>query len=884
MNVLEWRAKCVQSRAALDNDAQIFEMALLDSLLSAIVRADGDALVMHVGERPYVVVGTQTINISTHGLTLDATIGMLGQLLPPESQTQLEEFGAVEYRIPEQGDDRFSVVAARGGDDIWIEIRRRRPQAVAAAAPPPPVAPPEPAAEPMPAQVIASTSEPIAEPIPEPIVASMPEPIAEPIPAPMAQAIAEQIPEPIAEPIPEPIVEAIPEPTAKAIPEPAAEPIPEPVAALLPEPVVAAAPELPQLAPELPQMAPELPQMAPELPQMAPEPAETFAAAAEPIVAMPVFARDISALQPLDDAVSIAPLPVVPEPIPQLAPEPVAAVEPVLPQMAAEPAPVMQEEAADDPAFDLDWGPAAAIEPINPIEPLAAVEPILEEAPKIAALAEALEAARIEEILEEAPKIAALTEVLEIPPATAAFEPLPPVQQVHEVQAVQHAQAVHQVQAVHEVHAAQTAPPVHAAPPVERSEPPAPREPLERFERLEPIEPTPHAPEPSVVVPMTRTVRIEVPPRTQASSRPASGIDRLLRVAAARGASALFLTSDSRPWIRVEGDLRYLDSETPWSRADVESAILEIAPESGQESIGKGEPTEWLAEFEGVGRIRCTTFHDHRGPGVLLRMIATKAATAEQLGLSRELQALATEAQGIVLVAGPRASGKSTLLSALVDLVNRQRAEYVITLERQIRLVHDHRLALVSQREIRGGADESLVAARAALRESPDVLVVDDLVSPHMVPLLLTAASEGLLIFVSITAPSTADAVERFVELAPPEMRKAVQSAMAESFRGAVAQVLLKKAGGGLVAARELLLATAPVTRVIDEGQLGQLPLTLEGGRKHGMVSFTDALTDYVRAGTVDVREAFRKTPDRSRLLEILKRDGVDTSAIERLA
>jgi twitching motility protein PilT len=107
---------------------------------------------------------------------------------------------------------------------------------------------------------------------------------------------------------------------------------------------------------------------------------------------------------------------------------------------------------------------------------------------------------------------------------------------------------------------------------------------------------------------------------------------------------------------------------------------------------------------------------------------------------------------------------------------------------------------------------------------------------------------------------------------------------VSESFRGAVAQVLLKKAGGGLVAAREVLLATAPVTRVINEGQLSQLPLALESGRKHGMVSFTDALVDYVRSGTVDVREAFRKAPDRDRLLDSLKREGIDTSVVERLA
>jgi twitching motility protein PilT len=382
----------------------------------------------------------------------------------------------------------------------------------------------------------------------------------------------------------------------------------------------------------------------------------------------------------------------------------------------------------------------------------------------------------------------------------------------------------------------------------------------------------------SIVVPMTRRVRIEVPPRTPASRT--TDVERLLRIAAARGASALFITSESRPYIRVEGDIRQIETEPVLSSSDVEAAIVEIAPEK----VGKGEVAEWLREYPELGRIRCTTFKDHRGPGLLLRMIATRAATAEQLGLSRDIQVLATEPQGLVLVAGPRASGKSTLMSALVDLVNRQRAEFVISLERQIRLVHDNKSALVSQREIHGGADEALAAARSALREGPDVLVVDDLISPQMVPLILDAASEGLLVFVSIAAPSTTDAVQRFIELAAPEMRPAVQTAMAESFRGAVAQVLLKKTGGGLFAAREVLLATAPVSRVLADGHLPQLAQVLESGRTHGMVSFADTLLDYVRSGSVDVREAFRKAPDRERLLTGLKREKIDTSLVERLA
>ncbi len=153
-----------------------------------------------------------------------------------------------------------------------------------------------------------------------------------------------------------------------------------------------------------------------------------------------------------------------------------------------------------------------------------------------------------------------------------------------------------------------------------------------------------------------------------------------------------------------------------------------------------------------------------------------------------------------------------------------------------------------------------------------------------MVPLLLEAAAGGLLVFVSITAPSTADAVARFLELAPPGTRTSVQAAMAETFRGAVSQVLLKKTAGGRVVAREIMLATAAVTRLIGDGQLAQLPLALESGRRHGMVPLTDVLLGLVQSGVVDVREAFRKTHDRDRLLSGLKREGVDTSVVERLA
>ena len=750
-------------------------MALVESLLSAIVRADGDALVMHVGERPYVVVGTQTINISTHGLNLDAMTGMLTQLLPGDSHTQLEEFGAVEYRIPPRGDDRFTVVAARGGDDIWIEIRRRRPPPTVAAV----VATPKPDAAPIaesgvngetPVQHVEPVSH-VDTPVADTqarhagILNAQPEPLTVAV---QHQAQPESISEPVTGPAVMPVgdresqlgsfMAEVVAPDAEAL----TQPIDQADAAVTPQPAVAGQAHAANPFAELEAYVEAAPESAASEVVAAPHTQPEMAAPKSgPVPAAVPMAASTREWEPASEPTPTA----APVPEPEPAPEPVS-VAASIPE--GEPAPL----------------------PIAASTPEPAPEPI--------------------------PIAASIPEPEPVTLLTAASIELPP--QMH----------------------------------------------------------------PGVVVPMTRTVRIEVPPRT--STRSASSVDRLLRIAAAGGASALFLTSDSRPWMRMDGDLRNLDAEAPLSRADVEAAILEIAPESAHESIGKGEPTEWIADFPEVGRVRCTTFSDHRGPGVLLRIISTRTATAEQLGLAREVQALATEAQGLVLVAGPRASGKSTLISALLDLVNRQRADFVITLERQIRLVHDHKLALVSQREIRGGAEESVAATRAALRESPDVLVVDDLVSPQMVPLLLTAASEGLLVFVSVTASSTADAVQRFVELAAPEMRKAVQNAMAESFRGAVAQVMLKKAAGGVIAAREVLLASGPVTRLIGEGQLDRLPLTLEAGRDHGMVSSTDALVEYVRAGTVDLREAFRKAPDRSRLLERLKHEGIDTSVVERLA
>jgi twitching motility protein PilT len=389
--------------------------------------------------------------------------------------------------------------------------------------------------------------------------------------------------------------------------------------------------------------------------------------------------------------------------------------------------------------------------------------------------------------------------------------------------------------------------------------------------------------QPAVVLSLTKNpLRSEPPPPL--AGQALSGLDRLLRLAAARGASTLYLSSGTRPSIRVDGELQALDSTPVLGPNDVESLLLTLMPERNAEALRTGSTSEWICDFPDLGRVRCMSFRDHRGPGGVFRIMPTRAVTSQQLGLSREIQEFAAETEGLVLVAGPRSSGKRTLMSALVDLINRTRHAHVITIEREINVVHERASSFISQREAHGGADEMLDLARIALREDPDVLVLESVRSADLMNLALDAAASGRLVMCGFPAHNATGAVDGIIDLFPPDARRQVQIALAQNLRGVIVQVLLNKTGGGRLAARELLLNTPAVASVIAEGKTSQLSLVIEGGRKHGMVPLNDALAGFVQSGAVDVREAFQRSPDRTGFLATLQRQGVDTSSVERLA
>ena len=390
--------------------------------------------------------------------------------------------------------------------------------------------------------------------------------------------------------------------------------------------------------------------------------------------------------------------------------------------------------------------------------------------------------------------------------------------------------------------------------------------------------------EPTPVVPLARVnVRLEAPapappPPSGVVRRHADPLHHLLYVAAGHGASALYVAPQAKPSLRVDGEIRVLE-EAPLTHEELERGLRALLQSAEGVPLPIGEIE--TREVHDVGRVQYLGFRDHRGIGAMFRMLPGRAISSEQAGLSGGIQALCTEPEGLLLVAGGRSAGKSTLVAALVDQINRTRRDHVITVESEIQYVHGNRTSFVSQREARD--DEGFAeAVRTAMREAPDVLVIDGAMNAGIAAMALQAAADGHLVIASVTAPTTAAALERFVELVGHETD--ARALLSEHLRGVVMQALLRKTGGGRAAAREVLVNVPSVASLVASAQFDQIPSVLNSGRRVGMVPLNDALVGLVQSGALDVRQAYRKSPDPKELLEMLNAAGFDTTFAERLS
>ncbi len=325
----------------------------------------------------------------------------------------------------------------------------------------------------------------------------------------------------------------------------------------------------------------------------------------------------------------------------------------------------------------------------------------------------------------------------------------------------------------------------------------------------------------------------------------------LLREAAAKGASDLHLSAGEPPCLRVHGDL--VRSEHPaLSPADVTTLVHGIMNAEQRARFEAEHEVDFACVLEGVGRFRVNVFVHHRGPGAVLRAIPTTVPDLAQMELPPILAELCTRERGLVLVTGPTGSGKSTTLAAMVDVINATWEGHILTVEDPIEFVHPPKRCLVNQREVGPHTGSFASALRSALREDPDVILIGEMRDLETISLALTAAETGHLVFGTLHTSSAPKTIDRIIDVFPAAQQAQIRTMLAESLEAVVAQTLLKRKGGGRVAACEILVGTPAVRNLIREGKLHQIPSMMQTGKNVGMQTLDAAIADLVKRGLVD--------------------------------
>jgi len=364
-----------------------------------------------------------------------------------------------------------------------------------------------------------------------------------------------------------------------------------------------------------------------------------------------------------------------------------------------------------------------------------------------------------------------------------------------------------------------------------------------------------------------------------ATAEPA--IDRLFRVMYKMKASDLHLSSGMPPLVRLDGSMQPLEEgAAPLSPEAIVALLDPIMPAKNLEEFERRHDTDWAYEIPGLARFRANAFLDRKGRGAVFRVIPSKILTAEDLGLSHHILQLCRLLKGLVLVTGPTGSGKSTTLCAMVDYINRNRDDHIITIEDPIEFVHDNKKCLMNQREVHTHTDSFKDALRAALREDPDILLVGEMRDLETVAIAIETAETGHLVFGTLHTTTAASTVDRVIDQFPSDRQAQIRIMLSESLRGVIAQTLCKKIGGGRVAALEVLIVTSAVSNLIREGKTFQIPSMMQVGKAMGMVSLNDALLELVTKKLVEPHEAYSKSVDKPGFEGLLKRAGIDTKFI----
>lgn len=335
-------------------------------------------------------------------------------------------------------------------------------------------------------------------------------------------------------------------------------------------------------------------------------------------------------------------------------------------------------------------------------------------------------------------------------------------------------------------------------------------------------------------------------------------ITELLAFSVKQGSSDLHLSAGLPPMIRIDGDMRRVNLP-PMEHKEVHSLIYEIMNDKQRRDYEEFLETDFSFEVPGVARFRVNAFNQNRGAAAVFRTIPSRVLTLEDLGFGQIFRDLSMLPRGLVLVTGPTGSGKSTTLAAMVDYVNENRYQHILTIEDPIEFVHESKKCLVNQREVHRDTHGFSEALRSALREDPDIILVGEMRDLETIRLALTAAETGHLVFGTLHTTSAAKTIDRIVDVFPGQEKSMVRSMLSESLQAVIAQTLMKKIGGGRIASHEIMVGTPAIRNLIREDKIAQMYSAIQTGAAHGMQTMDQNLLRLVQQKVITRETAQEK-------------------------
>ena len=336
------------------------------------------------------------------------------------------------------------------------------------------------------------------------------------------------------------------------------------------------------------------------------------------------------------------------------------------------------------------------------------------------------------------------------------------------------------------------------------------------------------------------------------------------------GGSDLHLTAGVPPTIRVNGELRALEGHATLSPAELQKAVYGILTQRQREQFENELELDLSHSIAGLARFRVNVFRQRDAIGCVIRVIPFGVKPFDELGLPPQVANFAHLPRGFVLVTGPTGSGKSTTLASLIDIINRERACHIMTVEDPIEFLHEHKKSVVNQRELGADTHSFAQALKHVLRQDPDVILVGELRDLETIQVALTAAETGHLVFGTLHTQDAPQTVDRVVDVFPPHQQEQIRVMLSGALQGVVTQQLMKTADGkGRVIAAEVMIATPAIRNLIREGKTHQMYSMLQSGKAHGMVSMDQSLADLVKAGKIRYEEGLERctsVPDFNRL------------------